>query len=500
MASHDPVLSPAAPDAPLEPEFNPLVDDAETADATDAANAPRTRRNLLSAAAGGLGALVVGSLVGAKPAEAAAGKPLIMGVTSNSAGTANTRLTTKTTSSAYQVVQTGVGTAIAGSATATTGTTRGVWGRAVAPNGDGVLATNAAAAAGTGSALRAQGGKNTGVLATSENIAISGTGTYAGIQGAGAYGGIFSGTSVGAYASATTYGVYGAATTYGLFGAGETGVYGSGTTYGVAGSASTGVFGTSGDPNGNAVLGDGGQYGVHGVNGRTAGVRGDSGYVGTWGQGTSYGVYGLSTDNVNVAYGVFGQASNGSSWAVYAQGNMRCTGTLSKSAGSFQIDHPLDPDNKWLSHSFVESPDMMNVYNGVVDLDGVGKATVKLPGYFGALNRDYRYQLTAIGAAAPSLHVAEEISRNRFVIAGGTPHGRVSWQVTGIRQDAYAKAHPIVVEQAKNADEAGARMFVPKGSKARQWMAHPARPREQAPAHKPADAGRLAIPAQIPGS
>jgi hypothetical protein len=120
-------------------------------------------------------------------------------------------------------------------------------------------------------------------------------------------------------------------------------------------------------------------------------------------------------------------------------------GTLSKLAGSFKIDHPLDPENKWLSHSFVESPDMMNVYNGNIVLDGRAEATVKLPAYFTALNKDYRYQLTPIGGYPP-VYVASKIDRGSFKIAGGHPGLEVSWQVTGIRQDAYAREHPIVAE------------------------------------------------------
>ena len=98
---------------------------------------------------------------------------------------------------------------------------------------------------------------------------------------------------------------------------------------------------------------------------------------------------------------------------------------------------------------------MMNVYNGVIRLDAKGQAWVRLPDYFEALNRDFRYQLTAIGAPGPNLYIALEVSGNRFKIAGGRPGGRVSWQVTGIRQDAYAQANPIAVEEAKPAEERG---------------------------------------------
>ena len=134
---------------------------------------------------------------------------------------------------------------------------------------------------------------------------------------------------------------------------------------------------------------------------------------------------------------------------------MDVNGTLSKNAGAFKIDHPLDPENKYLQHSFVESPDMKNIYDGVVTLDASGLATVSLPSYFGTLNMEYRYQLTAIGAPAPNLHIAEEISGETFRIAGGEPGMKVSWQVTGVRQDAYANAHRIEVEVDKPGPERG---------------------------------------------
>jgi hypothetical protein len=38
----------------------------------------------------------------------------------------------------------------------------------------------------------------------------------------------------------------------------------------------------------------------------------------------------------------------------------------------------VDPANKYLSHSFVESPDMMNIYNGNVVTNDEGQATVEL--------------------------------------------------------------------------------------------------------------------------
>ena len=66
-----------------------------------------------------------------------------------------------------------------------------------------------------------------------------------------------------------------------------------------------------------------------------------------------------------------------------------------------------------------------------------------------ALNRDFRYQLTALHAPGPGLHIASRIGGGRFTIAGGQAGQQVCWQVTGVRQDAWSSAHRIPVEVAK---------------------------------------------------
>lgn len=161
----------------------------------------------------------------------------------------------------------------------------------------------------------------------------------------------------------------------------------------------------------------------------------------------------ISEANGFGAYAIWGRTDFG--FAGVFDGDVDIAGTLSKSAGSFKIDHPLDPENRYLSHSFVESPDMMNVYNGNAVLGADGEVWIELPSYFEALNSDFRYQLTAIGSAGPNLHVAQEVRNNRFRIAGGLPGQKVSWQVTGIRQDAYARQNRIPVEQDKPESERG---------------------------------------------
>ena len=103
------------------------------------------------------------------------------------------------------------------------------------------------------------------------------------------------------------------------------------------------------------------------------------------------GVMGVGSGN---GYGISRRARPG-------RGQPRCHRHAHKGGGGFRIDHPLDPANKFLSHSFVESPDMKNIYDGVAKLDSEGEATVELPDWFEALNRDFRYQLTPIGEYSP---------------------------------------------------------------------------------------------------
>jgi hypothetical protein len=80
---------------------------------------------------------------------------------------------------------------------------------------------------------------------------------------------------------------------------------------------------------------------------------------------------------------------------------------------------------------------------------------VEMPGYFEALNRDFRYQLTPIGAPGPNLYIAEEIEANSFKIAGGSPGMKVSWMVTGVRQDPWANQNRIQVEEDKAPEAMG---------------------------------------------
>jgi len=188
------------------------------------------------------------------------------------------------------------------------------------------------------------------------------------------------------------------------------------------------------------------------------GLNGKNNYAGlmfAMGPDTNYAVYAEALSGEK-NYAIYAKAPPGvNDWAGYFEGDVNITGSLWAGTKYFKIDHPLDPANKYLIHSCVESSEQKNVYDGVALLDRNGRATVQLPEYFEALNRDFRYQLTAIGAPGPNLYIAEEIADNSFTIAGGQPGSKVSWMVTGIRNDAAARSRPIQTVVDKPPDEKG---------------------------------------------
>jgi len=450
---------------------------------------------------------------GSSPATSGAG---VEGVTTgtNGAGVYGTsKATTGNTSGVVGYSASGSGSGVYGVTTATTATSgsinAGVSGYSIAALGYGVYGQSNSGTTGTGVA---------GVAAGTQGVGVSGLASAPSGINIGVYGTSNSSAGYGVqgldYAtSGVTYGVAGfvkSPTGYGAFGqngatsgaaVGISGSSYSSTGYGVVGTAlattgrSYGVYGSAASPQGIGVHGDGNTFGAVGVTGSTS-------------SGTQYGVYGQNIATTGDAWGVYGEsfstdgtgtagialATTGSASGVYGnsyspdgigilanataggtaleaiaesgayagdftgaviiEGDLEVTGAVSKGGGSFKIDHPLDPANKYLSHSFVESPDMMNVYNGNVTTDKQGRATVILPEYFEALNGEFRYQLTVIGQFAQAI-VSQKIAHNRFAIRTNKPLVEVSWQVTGIRHDAYAEAHRIPVDEDKPTAEQG---------------------------------------------
>ena len=356
--------------------------------------------------------------------------------------------------SGYEGASTGLVYGVVGGTSSSGDGARGVYGFDSATTGQvyGVAATIESTSQGAAAVNGAAGATTGQVYGVIGNTASSSDGT-AGVTG---------------YASATsgqTIGVTGQSSSDSGTGVQGIAYSSSGNTIGVSGqSASTsgaGVIGNAGAASGVVFGVKGGTSSTSGtgVQGIATAVSGNTTGVAGWSYSPS-GVAGFF-DNSAGGYILSGSVGTVNEFFVDGQGNgffagnLNVTGTLSKGGGSFKIDDPLDPENKYLSHSFVESPDMMNIYNGLVRLDARGEAWVELPQYFEALNRDFRYQLTSVGASQPRLYIASEVNGNRFKIAGGKANSKVSWQVTGIRQDAWANAHRIPTEEEKPLEKRG---------------------------------------------
>jgi hypothetical protein len=169
------------------------------------------------------------------------------------------------------------------------------------------------------------------------------------------------------------------------------------------------------------------------ANNNSIGINGQ--YIGG-GNIDAIGVLGLANSNVNWGYGVFGQGN----WrALYGNGNFAVTGTK-----AFQIDHPFDPENKFLLHYCLESPEVLNMYRGTITLDENGDAYIELPNYFNAININFSYHLTPMGASMPNLYIAEEINQKGiFKVSGGIPNKKISWTVYAERNDEWIKQNPF---------------------------------------------------------
>ncbi len=246
-------------------------------------------------------------------------------------------------------------------------------------------------------------------------IGVSNSGTYVSLTNGS--GGSFTGyDGIVAKGNNATYGngivgIGNNSTSYYTFNDGS-GHYGSGGAFTGAGC---GVAGWATRNNNNSV-------GVYGY------------YDGAGSNRDGCGVKGIASANSGRGYGVYGQ---GNRYGVYANGNLGASGTK-----SFVIDDPRDPENKIIKHYSIESNEVLNMYRGVIQLDGNGEATVTLPDYFNTININFSYTLTSIGVQSPNLFIKNEIDNNgQFIIGGGKPNQKVSWVVYADRNDPYMQTY-----------------------------------------------------------
>ena len=376
----------------------------------------------------------------------------------------NGRVAINSTAASTQLdVASGIAGCIRGTSTNSSASATGV--RGVAASGYGVF------------------GESTGAYG------VGGSGGYCGVTGDGdSYGAIFSGDVNGTYSSGDT-GVVGTGSTNGMYGSGATnGVRAVGGTYGVYGTGtSNGVYGSG--PTG--VAGYGGGTGVFGGNASSAGVRGDSSYVGMWGTGNTWGCYALSKNTTGQVFGMFGATDSPGGYGVYSDGNVQVIGKLTKTAASFTVDHPLDREHKWLSNSSVQFADMMNVYNGNVTTNSSGRCRGEAAGLF--QRPQSRFPLPADGRSARWRRRSSiKEDRQQPVPHPHRPQGecrRSLGRSPASGRNDYAKAHPMVVEEAnRRLTRHGGRQFVPPGSRARKMQVRPtggALPQLSAPGPEP---------------
>src|SRR5205085_63715 len=142
------------------------------------------------------------------------------------------------------------------------------------------------------------------------------------------------------------------------------------------------------------------------------------------------------------------------SYGVYASGRFGASGTK-----SFRIDHPFDPENKYLLHYCAEGPEPQNIYNGTITTDGKGEAWVELPDYYAEINKSPRYQLTVVddtaGPGFVQVKVAHKIKGNRFMIMTSAPNIEVCWEVKATRNDRWVQRYGAPVEVDKLGTEKG---------------------------------------------
>ncbi len=163
----------------------------------------------------------------------------------------------------------------------------------------------------------------------------------------------------------------------------------------------------------------------------------------------------LQADNINITGmpNITGPASIDGNLTVngnqVVNGNSNINGDQTVSGTkSFRIDHPDDPENKYLLHSCIESDEVLNQYSGNTTTNENGIAVVNLPDYIQKINIDFRYQLTVIGDFAQAI-ISKEISNNQFEIKTDKPNIKVSWLITAKRNDEYMKQHPFEPVRSK---------------------------------------------------
>ena len=390
----------------------------------DEMTTPRSRRKLLAGAIGGAGAMALGAMAGPASTLAAAGDNMKLGQT-NDSGTSQTILQNAGLGAAFTLKTTNISTNATGifGWTSQTGdnATRGVYGKADGANSYGVFGRQSGGE-GFGAAVYGEGNDNWGVWGSAANTGVQGV--------------LGENTVVGGV------GVRGENLTDGD----------QNLAIGVQGeSLGTGVFLLF------LAFPAGGVVGTHSNGGNTFLA---AGVVGETFDPDAYGVYALNWDDTSGATGLFATTlATDDNYAGYFNGNVEVVGTVTGAGPAAVMDNPKDPTGSYLYQSAIVGGERVTFYNGNVKVGKGKEATVKLPSYFEDINGDPRYQLTVVGKQAQAW-IKSGVKGNSFVIATDTEDVDVSWQVSGVRIDAWATAKPF-------------KQTAPKTGKAKGKYLHP---------------------------
>jgi hypothetical protein len=141
-------------------------------------------------------------------------------------------------------------------------------------------------------------------------------------------------------------------------------------------------------------------------------------------------------------------------WSGNDEVTVTTSGTLTAATKHFRINHPLDPERRFLIHACLEGPENAIYYRGQGRLEG-GHARVELPDYFEALARPDGRTVALTSCCEEnepiSVLAASDVVNGAFNVRAAddrNPRQRFYWEVKAVRAD----VEPLKTEEYKGED------------------------------------------------